>query len=123
MIEIIILSFLNYKINNKDNKELKNFQKLVIFLNLIPIFFKIGSITLSFYDVNNRNNFDGNYHYENGNLKIIYVFNPYLVPIGILIFLVLITARSIVNIDLKKYMEKDKIYISKFFLLIAFSIN
>ena len=41
MIEIIILSLLNYKIYGE---KLYNFQKLVIFLNLIPIVFKITAI-------------------------------------------------------------------------------
>ena len=115
MIEIIILSLLNYKVYDE---KLYNFQKLVIFLNIFPTLFKITAIILSFYDKRNNKTSNGNYHYENGNLKIIYVVNSYLVPIGILIFLVLITIRSSVNLALKNFM--DKIYISEFFLLMNY---
>ena len=117
MIEIIILSLLNYKIYGE---KLYNFQKLVIFLNLIPILFKITAIILSFCDKKNNKSSDGNYHYEGGNLKIIYVVNSYLVPIGVLLFLVLITARSSVNLNLKWFM--DKLYISEFFLLMNYGL-
>ena len=117
MIEIIILSLLNYKIYGE---KLYNFQKLVIFLNLIPIVFKITTIIFSFFDKNNYESPNGNYHYENGNLKIIYVVKYYLVPIGFLVYLVLITTRSSVNLALKRFM--DKLYISQFFLLMNYGL-
>jgi len=99
---------------------LYNFQKLVIFLNIFPTLFKITSIILSFYDKRNSKSPDGNYLYENGNFKIIYVVNSYLVPIGILIYLILITIRSSINLALKNYM--DKIYISEFFILMVYGL-
>ena len=117
MIEIMILSFLNYKIYGE---KLYNFQILVIFLNLIPIVFKITAIIFSFFDENNYESPDGNYNYKYENLKIIYVVKFYLVPIGILICLVLIITRSSVNLALKRFM--DKLYISEFFLLMNYGL-
>ena len=117
MIEIIILSILNYKVFKVN---LYNFQKIVIFLNLFPIFFKILTIILSFVDVNNRNSEseEVDFHYKNGNLKIIYVVYWVLVPLCIPIYLALITSRSYVNLKIKSFMDEK--YISENYLLMVY---
>ena len=116
MIELIILAFLD-KLMNKN--KLYIHKKLVLYLNLFPILFKITAITLSFIDdKNKRNDTEPDYHYENGGLKIIYVVHWILVPFGILTYLCLITLRSYVNLSLKWFMDKK--YVSENFLLMIY---
>ena len=106
MIEIIILSYFNWKMF-----KIKAYlhQQLVMILNLLPTISKIISIIISFLDKYNN---DGNYYeykypkgYEETKLKNLYVCFEFLVPVGILIYLTLITLRAYVNSNLKVFMD------------------
>ena len=110
MIEIIILSYFNWKMF-----KIKAYlhQKLIIILNLTPIILKIFSISLSFRD---KYNTDGDYYdykypegYEGTKLKNLYVRFVFLIPVGIIIYLILITLRAYVNSNLKVFMDKKNI--------------
>ena len=110
MIEIIILSYFNWKMF-----KIKAYlhQQLVMILNLLPTISKIISIIISFLDKYNN---DGNYYeykypkgYEETKLKNLYVCFEFLVPVGILIYLTLITLRAYVNSNLKVFMDYKNI--------------
>jgi hypothetical protein len=121
--EIIITSYLNSKMFNL---EIYRHHKLVYFINIIPIILKISTIVLSFIDVGNHNYNEINYEYcynntdnlckgvEKGRLKNLYVIHWWLVIVGIIAYLFLITLRAYVNSNLKwfmdlKYMSPNKI--------------
>ena len=124
-IEIIIASLLNSKMFH-----LKIFRHhiLVYFINFIPILLKIVTIILSFNDEGNQNYIINNttyyeYCYNNNSadcknvkdkLKNLYVIYWWLVPVGIITYLFLITLRIYVYSKLKwfmdlKYMSANKI--------------
>jgi len=110
MIELIILSYFNWKMFKMQTYL---HHKLIMILNLLPTITKIFSIILSFLDKYNK---DGNYYeynypegYEGKKLKNLYVRFAYLVPVGILIYLILITLRAYVNSNLKVFMDKKNI--------------
>ena len=101
MIEILIISFLTSKMFHI---EIFRHQILAMSINIIPCLLKIGSIILSFQDnSDDKNNYTGK-------LPVLYIKNSYIIiPIGITIYLFLITLRSIVNSHLKWYMELQNI--------------
>ena len=110
MIEIIILSYFNSKLF-----KIKPYlhQKLIIILNLIPIILKSVSITLSFLDEYNT---DGDYYeykypvdQEASKLKNLYVRYAFLVPVGTVVYLILITLRAYIFSYLKVFMDKKNI--------------
>ena len=118
MIEIIILSYFNWKMFR-----IKAYlhQKLIIALNLIPIILKIISINISFQDIYNT---DGDYYeykypigYEETKLKNLYARFVFLVPIGILMYLFLITLRAYVNSNLKFFIDFKNIHAFKLLLI------
>ena len=144
MIEIIIISYMASKMFKE---KIYLHHKMIIYLNLFPITFKIFAIILSFYDdcnkVNNgdyfycynydykSNNFsmclsknETNYFYNKtkinltGGLKNYYVTNIHIIPIGIIVYLILITVRSYVNSKMKWLMDLK--YISENILLINY---
>ena len=96
---------------------------MIIYLNLFPVIFKIITIILSFKDDCNKENDYYYYYYNYKNdsciknnetpnkaedskrLKNYYVKNAYIVPIGIIVYLLLITLRSFVNSSLKWLMD------------------
>ena len=124
MVEIIIVSLLNAKMFNLN---IYRHQIITLSFNSIPVILKIFAIILSFKDENNQNiycNNNINYQYDyscecyninifnnntyNSNfnnencddstgLKNLYVIFSWLVPLGILIYLFLITLRSYIN--------------------------
>lgn len=98
MIELVILAFLN-KLVFYNNKIYRH-QILAIILTIIPTLLKIGSIKISFYDETKEKN-----HYT-GHLPIYYRRDKYKrIPIGILLYILLISLRSCVNLILKWYMD------------------
>jgi hypothetical protein len=118
MIEIIILSYFNWKMF-----KIKAYlhQQLVMILNLLPTISKIISIIISFLDKYNN---DGNYYeykypkgYEETKLKNLYVCFEFLVPVGILIYLTLITLRAYVNSNLKVFMDYKNINVFELLLI------
>jgi hypothetical protein len=111
MIELIIISFLSSKILKKP---IYKHQKFVLIFNLIPIIFKIVTIILSFKGVEDdksTNQFLDN----NGNLKLIYINYPILMPIGIILYSPLMTLKSYINVKMKYFMDTK--YISEYELL------
>ena len=140
MIEIIIIS---YMISIMFKSKIYLHHRLIIFLNLIPVLFKIIAIYLSFQDKCNK--FGNDYYYSfyykeniclsrnetisfnektenklNEGLKNYYVKNAYLVPIGIIVYLILITLRSYVNSSIKWLMDLK--YISEKKLLMIYGL-
>ena len=98
MIELVILAFLN-KLVFYNNKIYRH-QILAIILTIIPTLLKVGSIKISFYDETEEKN-----HYT-GHLPIYYRGDKYKrIPIGILLYILLISLRSCVNLILKWYMD------------------
>ena len=118
MIEIIILSYFNWKMF-----KIKEYlhQKLIIILNLTPIILKIISIVFSFKD---KYNTDGDYYeykypkgFEETKLKRLYVRFKFLIPIGIFIYIILITLRAYAYCNLKVFMDKKNIDAFKLLLI------
>ena len=131
MIEIIIISYMtSFFFKTK----IYIHHKMIIYLNLFPVIFKIITIILSFKDDCNKNDdYYYNYNYKNDScdknnetlnkakrLKNYYVKNEYIVPIGIIVYLLLITLRSYVNSSLKWLMDLK--YISDKKLLMIYGI-
>jgi len=146
MIEIIIISYMT-SIMFKEKIYLHH--KVIIYFNLIPVICKIIAIILSFRDKCNIDNEDDYYyiynydnetnHFDmclsknenasfynetgivlNGGLKNIYVKNTILVPIGIFVYIILITARSYANSSIKWLMDLK--YISEKKLLMIYGL-
>jgi hypothetical protein len=118
MIEIIILSYL-YSRMFKEQIYLHH--KLIMIVNLLPIILKVISITFSFKDIYNKEGDDYEYRYppiyKDTKLKNLYVRFVFLIPVGILIYLILITLRSYVNSNLKIFMDKKNIDAFKLLLI------
>ena len=126
MIEIIIVCLLNsYMFNLKIYRH----QFLIIFFNIIPIILKIVTIILSLKDDGNIHSekkndyeyyfFNGTHHNPTGRLKSLYVIYKWIIPIGIICYLLLITLRSYVNSKIKEFMDLK--YISANKLLMIYS--
>jgi len=122
MIEIIILSYFNWKMF-----KIKAYlhQQLIMILNLTPTILKIISISLSFQDKYNTD--DEDYYeykypkgYEETKLKNLYVCYVFLVPVGILIYLILITLRAYIYSNLKVFMDKKNIEAFKLLFIYGF---
>ena len=144
MIEIIIISYMTSRMFKE---KIYLHHKMIIYLNLFSIIFKVMTIALSFNDTCNEVNDEDyyycyNYNYEinnfnmclsknettylnnkeninlDGGLKNYYVVNTHMVPIGIAVYLILITLRSYVNSKIKWLMDLK--YISENLLLIIY---
>ena len=93
MIEIIIISFFTVKMFK--TKIFKH-QIFAMAINIIPCLLKICSIILSFYDHTEESSM------YTGKLPIIYLNDSYIIiPIGVVIYLILIILRSYVNSNIK----------------------
>jgi hypothetical protein len=114
MIELIIITFLNKKIFNN---EIYRHHLFVIFLNFFPTIFKVITIILSFQVGDSKENQNQN---QNQNQQYLYVKHFYLLFIGIIIYMILITSRAYVNIRLKCFMDLK--YISPNKLLINYGL-
>ena len=95
MIELGIISYLCSK---KLNIVIYKHQKLVLYFNIIPIIFKIGTIYLAFYDK----------HFILG-----YTIYPFLIPIGLLIYILFMFVKSYVNVSLKYFMDSKYFSVNK----------
>ena len=87
MIELMIISYLCSK---KFHIEIYKHQKLVLYFNIIPIIFKIGTIILAFKETSHI---------------LIYTIYPILIPIGILIYIIFMFLKSYANVSLKYFMD------------------
>ena len=121
MIEIIILSYFNWKMF-----KMKTFlhQKLIMILNILPTISKIISIIISFLDKYNNDGYYYEYKYPKGyeetKLKNLYVRFVFLIPLGISFYLALITLRAYVNSNLKVFMDFRNIHVFKLLLIYGF---
>ena len=105
MVELLIITYLNsymFKI------EIYKHQKFAIWINMISGLFKVSTIILSLFDDNKEK------------MPVLYNINKLLIPIGIIIYLILIILRSYVNIKIKCFMDLK--YISHNQLLIFYGL-
>ena len=96
MVELYILTLLSEKYLNSFYRH----QKLAIYLNLSLCVLKIVSIFLSLYDQDT-----GEDHEESNHFEILYMTEKILIPIGIIVYIVLISLRSYVNVKIKSLIE------------------
>ena len=102
MFELLIIAYFNSKILHI---EIYRHQKFVFFFSLIPILFKITSIYLEFND--------GDKHYP-------YEIDLYWIPLGLLIYFILITIRAYSITKIKYFMDLK--YISENNLLMIYGL-
>ena len=100
MLELIIICYLNSKMFNI---EIYKHQIFVLFFSIIPILFKIITIILE------MNDNDNNFVYEN---------RQYLIPLGLLMYFLLITLKAYIIIKIKMFMDVK--YISSNTLLMGY---
>jgi hypothetical protein len=97
MVEIIIITYLNAYMFKK---QIYKHQKLAIWFNIFPCLLKVITIILSLFDSNKE-------------YPILYNEKRIYIPIGIIVYLILITLRSYVNSKIKWYMDLKYISASK----------
>ena len=122
MLELMIITYFM-----KKKLKLKTYRHQYfsfILSSAIPIILKIMTIIFSFYDGNNKIDSELGYKYSKATnkLKVLYVDIYWLVPIGLVIYFILITVRSFINTNIKwlidiKYISPNKILV--FFGLIG----
>ena len=98
MVELIIITYLNaymFKI------QIYKHQKCAIWFTTFPCFLKVLTIILSLFDENKEI------------IPILYNVKRIFIPIGIIIYLILITLRSYVNTKIKYFMDFKYISSSK----------
>ena len=87
-------------------------------LTIFPLLLKIITIILSFYDEHSNVN-DKNYK-ENNKILIPYAENVWLIPVGIIIYSLLMLLKAYINTKIKWYMDIK--YITSHKLLILYGI-
>ena len=102
MFELLIITLFHKKIFKI---EIYKHQKLAILINIIPCFLKIIAIILGF-------------NQELATYPILYRIKPFWIPLGIILFFILITVRSYINSKIKWYMDLK--YISQHKLLMYY---
>ena len=102
MFELFIITLFHKKMFKV---EIYKHQKLAMLINIIPCFLKIIAIILGF-------------HKTLEEYPIFYVVKPFFIPIGIILFFMLITLRSYINAKIKWYMDLK--YISPHKLLMYY---
>ena len=110
MYEFIFLSFFCKKYLQI---EIYNHQILAMILTLIPCALKIVTIILSFYDENRIQGNFNDFRRKDGLLEILYVPYPWLIPIGIIIYVSLKIMRAYIKTKIKWYMDIKYISITK----------
>ena len=130
MLELIAVHFLMKKIFKK---EAYDHQKLMLWFCAVPFILKLTTIILPFYDDNNvlkKEDEKDKYKYSKSidKLKIIYVAEPFLLSIGLLLYFVLIFFRAYVITKIKwlidlKFISSNKIFILYNFVGFIFCIS
>ena len=92
MLELIFLSIFSKVILNID---IYAHQIVAMILTVFPLILKIVTIILSFFDS----------QIKNTNLEIPYVENIWLIPLGIIIYSILILLKAYINTKIKWYMD------------------
>jgi len=103
MLELIFLSIFSKTILNI---KIYNHQVLAMILTVIPLLLKVVTIVLSFF--------------ETSSLPIPYVENAWLIPVGIVIYSILLLLKAYTTIKIKWYMDIK--YISSHKLLILYGL-
>ena len=117
MVELLIITKINSIMFNIDIYE---HQKFALWFNIFPCLLKIITIVLSFFDDNNKNNNKDIKENQKEHIPILYNIDKIYIPIGIVIYIVLITIRSYVNAKIKWFMDLK--YISHSKLLLYYGI-
>ena len=127
MIELFILYYVFMKRIFKI--KIYNHQKFAIFYNLtFPSILKVITILLSFFDDCNEGE---GYKYYNSNgctyyndndkiLKVLYVKYKWLVPLGIIIYIGIITLRSWIYTEIKWFMDIKNVSQNKILMIYGF---
>ena len=102
MLELLIITYLSANIFKL---QIYKHQKLAIYLIFFPCLLKIGTIVISFYEDGTNN---------------LYEETVWLIPVGIAIYIILISIRSYVYTKIKWFMDLK--YISSTQLLIFYGI-
>ena len=105
MLELLIINFFNTKIFHKT---LYIHQKFSLAFNIIPCILKIITIILSF--INSEEN-------EKNKKRQIYIENIYLIPLGIIIYLILLSIHSYSITKIKWLMDLRYISLNKILLV------
>ena len=116
MIELIIISYLNARIMKQ---QIYKHHKLAIIVNLFPMVCKILTIYLSFKSNNNNDN-NNKYLDKNDNIKLLYLVFWYVIPLGIFIYILLITLRSYTYVKIKWLMDLKYISVYRLLFLYGF---
>lgn len=102
MLELLIITYLSA---NMFKLQIYKHQKLAIYLNFLPCLLKIATIVISFYEDDENN---------------LYEKAVWWIPVGITIYIILISIRSYVYTKIKWFMDLK--YISSTQLLIFYGI-
>ena len=117
MFELIFLWFLNIKMFKN---ELYKHHILAILLCILSSLLKIGTIIVTFTNIQETKKEEENY---NGGLPIFYKTYPYTIPLGLILYILLIFLRSYISLKLKWFMDKKYVsHIKLFGLYGAFGI-
>ena len=116
MLEFLFLSIFS---KNYLAIEIYRHQKLAMLLTILPLTLKIVTIFLSFYDDEEKKN-PSSFKPNDEHLKILYVLYPWLIPIGIIIYLSMKIMRAYIKTQIKWYMDIK--YVSTTKLLMNYGI-
>ena len=117
MFELIFLWFLNIKMFKN---ELYKHHILAISLCILSSLLKIGTIIVTFTNIQETKKEEKNY---NGGLPIFYKTYPYTIPLGLILYILIIFLRSYISLKLKWFMDKKYVsHIKLFGLYGAFGI-
>ena len=109
MVELLIVTYFSASMFNI---QIYNHQKFAIWLSIIPCLLKVGTIILSVFNTEE--------HISGYSMPILYIIEKIFIPIGIIIYLILIFLRSYVNTKIKWFMDLK--FISSNKLLIYYGI-
>ena len=109
MFELIIITIFSIKMFKV---EIYNHQIFAMWLCIVPCILKTATIILSFFQ---------KFNIKKSNLTILYIDNKLYIPIGIIIYLLLITSRAYVNCKIKWFMDLK--YVSPSLLLFYYGIT
>ena len=115
MLEFIFLTYFSKKYLQI---EIYKHQIIAMLLTIIPFSLKIVTIILSFYDKYKIPEIFDNFKRKDGLLEILYVPYPWLIPIGIIIYLIMKYMKAYITVNIKWYMEFR--YISPNKILMAY---
>ena len=117
MLELIFLSIFS---NTILNIKIYTHQVIAMLLTVFPLLLKLATIILSFYDEKIGQKENDKYYREDINLEIPYVYQKWLIPIGIIIYSFLILLKAYISTKIKWYMDIK--YISSHKLLILYGL-